>query len=1218
MLARKFFSGYTDPGYYTVSKNKTVPIPTIGVLFDPAEGDYSRKIINGVIRTDRMPPINTVFFAGGQIDSAINYNRQDNIVYNFINSRKVDGLIILGSIANNLNDTQREEFLGRFGNIPKVVIAARWNGMPCVMTDNETGLHELIRHLVSDHHCRRIAFLKGPDHNYDADLRFSVYRRSLEEAGIPWDETLVGNGEFWGDPAYRAFGKIYQDTKGKLDAVVCANDDMALAVYRFAAERGLDIPGDFAVIGFDNTGESLMVVPALTTVAQPVDLLAEKALDALCDLMAGKPVADTIIIPSHPVYRESCGCKISVSPPGLSPALHEKTDLSAGPGEEDSWKVRFPDLFVLPGFGETYSKLAVCFRKDAAEGRFSGEFIKSLNDCLEQLTAGNATYNEIESFNNLIRKTFVTELLPGQLKQDLENIHLQIQGFFSHWINTKNQQRDFLDHQKTDLIDNLVFRLMESSKTEDLNNDLNHVFKQLGVDFYLLCLYRKECTFDKEDILFLPKEARIEAGMIDGRDVDSSFREFFPTARIMPEGLEPLTGRKNLLILSVSNQLEHYGYLVFSIHPGMIKTFFNLKYQIGSAIRRIKLLKEISNLDKLKNDFIANITHDFKSPLTVILNTVELGLHYRVPEDKEVVGNYQLIQDAGNRLRVSIEKLLELARMDARGVKLNVTELDLTDFLLNLYSYYKSYLSPLGIGIEKDFSENDHLTVFTDEEKLEEVLQNILSNAVKFVEKNSGLIRISLIEKEKSLIIRIDDNGLGIPEDKQESIFNRFEQAQDSIHAKYGGTGIGLAFARQLLGYLKGSVWAESPGSGKGSSFFVELKKGFGHFTAEEMGNASRNRIHPANRILSLPDGNDMNRKGDLLVLLKDPDDNEELDPLKARILIVDDEEPIRKVILNLLASFGYSNFIAASNGFDGLKAASLYHPDIIISDFNMPDLRGDEFHERLVDDRNRDPAPVIFLSAVKDKKTINLLREKGIKAYLNKPIDREDLQLTLAQVIREEFDRRKLSWKASRDLLTGLYNQSSIKQHLISVLEGRGKSPLTVIFCDIDFFKQINDTHGHQAGDLVLKRLGALFATLLRKNDIVGRYGGEEFLVILDNTTGDQAMAVVRKIQSELAALNREAESLPFTMSYGIASLPDNPGDMTAGMTAEIAAEWLTKQADCALYQAKETECESCGYSSADKAFHEAAVCPECGSGNLRKGRNRMVVSSHPEQPAS
>jgi CheY-like chemotaxis protein/anti-sigma regulatory factor (Ser/Thr protein kinase) len=345
-----------------------------------------------------------------------------------------------------------------------------------------------------------------------------------------------------------------------------------------------------------------------------------------------------------------------------------------------------------------------------------------------------------------------------------------------------------------------------------------------------------------------------------------------------------------------------------------------------------------------------------------------------------------------------------------------------------MLDFYSSSVIGSEIRIVRKLPEKEIANFYTDAEKLQEIIDNIISNAIKFVNPTGGLITFELEEEKDVVLISVSDNGIGINKKKLETIFNRFEQAHDGRNSPYRGTGIGLAFSKQLVGYLKGRIWAESEGEGKGAKFTVELEKGkhiFDEkdFSDEEMGQGKREE---AKALIETDIGMKLSEEK-VVTYFTDPKKENETDYKKGIILIIDDDRNVREIVLKYLKSNGYMNFIAASDGKLGLEAVFAHSPDIILCDYNMPNMKGDEFHNELADNPKYKEIPFVFLSAIADENLIMERRQKGARAYLKKPIDEKVLLITVEENIKKYFEYQRISRLATIDELTGLNNRKAV-----------------------------------------------------------------------------------------------------------------------------------------------------------------------------------------------
>jgi diguanylate cyclase (GGDEF)-like protein len=281
--------------------------------------------------------------------------------------------------------------------------------------------------------------------------------------------------------------------------------------------------------------------------------------------------------------------------------------------------------------------------------------------------------------------------------------------------------------------------------------------------------------------------------------------------------------------------------------------------------------------------------------------------------------------------------------------------------------------------------------------------------------------------------------------------------------------------------------------------------------------------------------------------------------PRHFRIMIIDDDVDLAQYYSRVLQGAGMITEVLNKPEFV-LEQMSLFRPELILMDVYMPECDGVELSKVIRQDSSYLDVPIVFLSSENNLQKQIAAVKVGADDFLSKPISPE---LLVSSLTTRAERYRALRTLVMRDGLTGLYNHSAIKEDLITKLSSasRGVTAVSVAMIDLDDFKSVNDTYGHQIGDHVLRTLSHLLKKRLRKSDVVGRYGGEEFIIIFPNTTADVAKAVLDKVRIAFHQIHHIAEQ----------------GEFCAGFSAGIAdsrqtssSDDLLSIADAALYRAK------------------------------------------------
>jgi two-component system cell cycle response regulator len=288
--------------------------------------------------------------------------------------------------------------------------------------------------------------------------------------------------------------------------------------------------------------------------------------------------------------------------------------------------------------------------------------------------------------------------------------------------------------------------------------------------------------------------------------------------------------------------------------------------------------------------------------------------------------------------------------------------------------------------------------------------------------------------------------------------------------------------------------------------------------------------------------------------------------PHANRVLVVDDSEPIHKLIEARLRPEGL-DVTSELSGARGVERAIADKPDLILLDIDLPDLDGFEVCRQLKDHQNTKDIPIIFLTGTTSTESKVRGLDLGAVDYVTKPFYQVELRARVRAALRTKRLQDLLEHQSFLDGLTGLWNRKYLEQRMESELNiaRRYGRPVSLILADIDHFKQINDTHGHLFGDIVLQGTAECLPIYARRSDIVTRYGGEEFAILLADTSLRAAAYVAERLRAGVEARCFEAhgEAVSVTASFGIAC--------TQELQTEITRENLILAADRALYASKD-----------------------------------------------
>ena len=459
--------------------------------------------------------------------------------------------------------------------------------------------------------------------------------------------------------------------------------------------------------------------------------------------------------------------------------------------------------------------------------------------------------------------------------------------------------------------------------------------------------------------------------------------------------------------------------------------------------------EKLKELDSMKSRFFANISHEFRTPLTLILGPLENIL--KKTTDEETGEELNLMQRQGQRLLKLVNQLLSLSRLDAGKMKLQAREENLTALVKGFVQSFESLARQKNISLSIDI-EDSNIPVYVDVEKFDQVISNLLSNAFKFTPEG-GRISVQVgsrqlaVGKNESpvhspqssvtsaplhhgttdkpqkkkltsspshhLTICITDTGPGIPPDKLPFIFDRFYQVDDSETRSEEGTGIGLALVKQLVELHHGSITIESE-VGKGSTFIVTIPLGKDHLKLEEIIEHPQMDINPPHPPTPSPQG-----EGEYPASsIQDPGSSND----QPVVLIVEDNKDLRSYMRKGLDP--HYLVLEAVNGKDGFEKALQLIPDLIISDVMMPEMDGNELCMKIKSDERTSHIPLILLTAKASKESKMEGLQTGADDFMTKPFDQEELLVRIKNLIDQRNKLRELFSGTSREerILSGVH----------------------------------------------------------------------------------------------------------------------------------------------------------------------------------------------------
>jgi diguanylate cyclase (GGDEF)-like protein len=551
----------------------------IGFLVDSVEESYQSTVLSGVLDAAHAAGVSVLCFCGGVIAGEGPRAAQRNMVYELVDAQTVDGLVVMcGAIGNAVGSAEMTAFCAAFRPLPVVSVAAGLEGVPSVVVDDDSGMRDALEHLIVAHRRRRLAFVRGPRANQEAERRYRVYREVLMRHDLRADPDRVVGGTFERASGEEAVTVLLDERKASFDAIVAASDEMAIGAVQALLARGLRVPEEVAVIGFDDLEAAQLCFPPLTTVRQPLYEQGRVATELLLGELRAEPAPDRVVLHTTLVTRRSCGCDLT--------SAREPSPARDRPAFDDPDVNLASDLASALGASASSADARACARVVSALGAelagASGELVRVLEDALRRRLEGDEPIGPWQDALTILRREAIRGARTAQRERVEELVHAARTVAARYAELAQADQRGRND-EVTRLLDETSSALATSFDREALLTTLSHHLPRLGIDRAYMATYRDPAT--------APRTSRLVFGMDDDRQLPASVASY-PSKWLVPDGTLP-DRQVDFVVQPLFFELEPLGVLLLEMGPRAGRVYERLREQVSAALKGSELVQRV-------------------------------------------------------------------------------------------------------------------------------------------------------------------------------------------------------------------------------------------------------------------------------------------------------------------------------------------------------------------------------------------------------------------------------------------------------------------------------------------------------------------------------------------------------------------------------------------------------------------------------------------------
>ena len=598
--------------------NSSKERPTIGFLITDLSLPYASQLWRGMLGEAKRQNANLLTVTNRGQRAAGRFDPNRGTLYQLVGPENVDGLVVFAEALKSSprSRQQLQEFLATYDPLPIVCIGCV-DGFPSLSVDNARGVHQMVDHLIEAHGYRKLAFLRGPEGDIEAEARLAAYQEALSQHEIPFRAELITPPRSWSlEDGIAATRDLLDRREAMFEAIVAANDQLATGAIRALRQRDIQVPYETAVVGFDDTGSARFVIPPLTTIRQPTEKLGAEAMACALRLIAGERPGDHNFLLPELVVRQSCGClsrgvataHVSVREQG-EPCTDGKSDVGTLISDDVMSELSSsPEDIPMPlGLLE---ELIDTFGEAISSETFQS-FLRKLSVALQKTVRRGDDIGPWQELLSTLRRTALYRLSDNDRTRAVENALHQARVMLAESAQQAQRGHQFRREFYARELNQIGRKLSDSFDKVKLMDVLVERLPRISIPSCYIASY--------DDDEHPPEWLRLELAYTNETRLTARGRRF-PARHLCPPKYLP-SERQFAMVIEPLRFIEGpIGFLMFEVGPEQGSVYSTLADQFTSALKGVILLRdhrEAANTLRKERDFAKNLVKT--APMIVLV-----------------------------------------------------------------------------------------------------------------------------------------------------------------------------------------------------------------------------------------------------------------------------------------------------------------------------------------------------------------------------------------------------------------------------------------------------------------------------------------------------------------------------------------------------------------------------------------------------------------------